>query len=71
MLSYVSRMGAGDRPTISPEEIGRSLDLTRSTTYRYLRVLCNAGLLMQLNRGRYSLGPRIVELDARSRSAIP
>lgn len=58
-------------PTVSPDEIGVRLDLTRSTTYRYLRVLCNAGLLVQLSRGSYSLGPRIVELERKIQISDP
>ncbi|MGK6316635.1 IclR family transcriptional regulator [Neorhizobium sp. DT-125] len=60
-----------DTPTISPEEISARLDLTRSTTYRYLRVLCNGGLLVQLSRGSYSLGPRIVELERKIQISDP
>lgn len=60
-----------ENPTVSPEQIGVKLDLTRSTTYRYLRVLCNAGLLVQLSRGSYSLGPRIVELERKIQISDP
>ncbi|MGQ3292110.1 MAG: IclR family transcriptional regulator [Shinella sp.] len=58
-------------PTVSPEQIAATLDLSRSTTYRYLRVLCNAGLLVQLSRGNYSLGPRIVELERKIQISDP
>lgn len=58
-------------PTVSPEQIAETLDLSRSTTYRYLRVLCNAGLLVQLSRGNYSLGPRIVELERKIQISDP
>lgn len=58
-------------PSVSPEEIGDALGLTRSTTYRYLKVLCNAGLLMQLSRGAYSLGPRVVELERKIQISDP
>lgn len=60
-----------ENPTVSPEYIGARLELTRSTTYRYLRVLCNAGLLVQLSRGSYSLGPRIVELERKIQISDP
>ncbi|MBD9388493.1 IclR family transcriptional regulator [Agrobacterium sp. AGB01] len=60
-----------ESPTVSPDEISIKLDLTRSTTYRYLRVLCNAGLLVQLSRGSYSLGPRIVELERKIQISDP
>lgn len=58
-------------PSISPDEVGESLGLTRSTTYRYLKVLCGAGLLMQLARGSYSLGPRVVELERKIQISDP
>jgi len=59
------------RPTVSPEEIAQKLGLTRSTTYRYLKVLCGIGLLMQIGRGAYSLGPRIVELERKIQISDP
>lgn len=60
-----------NRPTVSPEEIAQKLGLTRSTTYRYLKVLCGIGFLMQIGRGAYSLGPRIVELERKIQISDP
>lgn len=59
------------RPTVSPEQIAQELGLTRSTTYRYLKVLCGIGLMMQIGRGAYSLGPRIVELERKIQISDP
>lgn len=48
--------------TLSAEEIAERLDKSTPTTYRYVRALCRAGLLLRAN-GRYALGPRIITLD--------
>ncbi len=45
------------------EEIERQLGYTRSTAYRYVKELCDVGLLAPLSGGVYSLGPRIMELE--------
>ena len=60
-----------DRPTVSQEFVAESLALTRSTAYRYLKLLCDSGMLVQLSRGRYSLGPRIIELDRKIQMSDP
>lgn len=52
-----------DRPTIRVEEVVQSFDIVQSTAYRYLKELCDAGLLAQQGKGVYSLGRRIVELE--------
>jgi len=55
----------------SPEAMAQRLDLTRSTLYRYLKVLADAGLLTSLPGVGYTLGPRIAELDFRMRQSDP
>ena len=45
------------------EDVTDRLGYTRSTAYRYLKSLCDAGLLAPTGGGAYSLGPRIVELE--------
>ncbi|WP_158541576.1 IclR family transcriptional regulator [Pelagibacterium lacus] len=60
-----------ERSTISPEEIALALNTTRSTTYRYIKTLCDTGFLMQLSRGAYALGPRIVELERKIQLSDP
>jgi DNA-binding IclR family transcriptional regulator len=52
-----------DRPTIRVEEVVQSFDIVQSTAYRYLKELCDAGMLAQQGKGVYSLGRRIVELE--------
>ena len=55
----------------TPEAMAIRLDLTRSTLYRYLKVLTDAGLLTSLPGVGFTLGPRIAELDFRMRHSDP
>jgi DNA-binding IclR family transcriptional regulator len=50
-------------PLLRVEDVTARLGYTRSTAYRYVRELCEAGMLTQRPAGAYSLGPRIVELE--------
>lgn len=52
-----------DRPTILVDEVVKDFKIVQSTAYRYLKELCDAGLLAQQGKGVYSLGRRIVELE--------
>ena len=53
------------------ERIHSRLGYTRSTLYRYLKVLSDAELLSSLPEAGYTLGPRIVELDHEIRAHDP
>jgi DNA-binding IclR family transcriptional regulator len=44
------------------DSIAVSMDLSRATAYRYVKELCESGLLIKFD-GSYTLGPRIIELD--------
>jgi DNA-binding IclR family transcriptional regulator len=59
------------RPLWEVEEIGAHFGYTRSTAYRYVRELADAGLLTQAETGRYALGPRILQLDRQLRVTDP
>jgi DNA-binding IclR family transcriptional regulator len=59
------------RPTWTPEDIAEQLGMSRPTGYRYVRELLAAGLLRRTGPSRYTLGPRILELDYQIRSADP
>lgn len=59
------------RPAWTVEEICDELSLSRPTGYRYVRELCNAGLILRLTGGFYVVGPRILELDLLIRSRDP
>src|SRR5437773_3439603 len=52
-----------DRPVLGISELARELDLTRSTTHRYVATLANLGYLEQDDSTRkYRLGPRVLDL---------
>lgn len=55
----------------TPEQMMERLRCPRSTLYRYLRVLTDAGLVASLPGIGYTLGPRIAELDYEMRSSDP
>lgn len=55
----------------SAEELHEELGYSRSTLYRYLKLLTDAGLLTSLPGIGYALGPRIIELDYLIRSGDP
>jgi len=58
-------------PVWSVDEIAAKFGYTRSTAYRYVRELADAGLLTQAETARYSLGPRIIQLDRQLRVSDP
>jgi IclR family transcriptional regulator, pca regulon regulatory protein len=52
-----------DRPDLGISELARQLDLTRSTTHRYVATLTTLGYLQQDDSTRkYRLGPRVLDL---------
>lgn len=55
----------------SVDEISAATGYTRSTAYRYVGELTDAGLLAQAAPGQYSLGPRIIQLDRQLRDSDP
>jgi DNA-binding IclR family transcriptional regulator len=66
MLRVLDVIEAGPA-AMSFEEVHASLGYTRSTLYRYLKTLTDAGLLTSLGDIGYGLGPRITELDCAMR----
>ncbi|MEU8240024.1 IclR family transcriptional regulator [Actinoplanes missouriensis] len=51
------------RPVLGVADLSRSVELTKSTTYRYVATLARLGYLQQDPETRkYSLGPRVVDL---------
>ncbi len=57
-------------PVASAEELSNRTGLPIATTYRYIRELVGAGLLVRLPSG-YAPGPRIIEWDCMVRSNDP
>lgn len=56
---------------LTVDELYEELGYTRSTLYRYLKALTDAGFLTSLPGRGYALGPRIIELDYRIRKTDP
>lgn len=53
------------------EDIALALDVSLPTSYRYVRLLLQAGLLQRVEDSRYALGPRIILLDHYIRRSDP
>jgi DNA-binding IclR family transcriptional regulator len=60
-----------EHPVWHTDDINASLGYTRATGYRYVKDLVEAGFLQKVAAGRYSLGPRIIELDYQLRRSDP
>ena len=58
-------------PAWSADALLRSLGMSRSSGYRYVKALTDVGLLAPVANGHYVLGPRIVELDRQIRQCDP
>ncbi|MFW7347484.1 MULTISPECIES: IclR family transcriptional regulator [unclassified Pigmentiphaga] len=58
------------RTTLAAEEIADLLEVSRPTAFRYVKQLCETGLLAKI-AGRYALGAKIIELDYRIRRTEP
>lgn len=58
-------------PAWSTDALIRSHGMSRSTGYRYIKALNDAGLLAAVANGHYILGPRIIELDRQIRQCDP
>jgi len=70
MIGILDLFDAGDdAAAISFEDLCTKLGYTRSTLYRYLKTLTDAGLLASLPSVGYMLGPRIIEFDYKIRTA--
>jgi DNA-binding IclR family transcriptional regulator len=53
------------------DEMLETMRLSRSTLYRYVKVLSEAGLIASLPNRGYTLGPRVAELDLKMRTQDP
>jgi DNA-binding IclR family transcriptional regulator len=67
VLDVIEASSAG----LTFEELLEAMKLSRSTLYRYVRVLAEAGLIVSLPNFGYTLGPRVAELDLKMRTQDP
>lgn len=58
-------------PAWSTDDLIRFSGTSRSTCYRYIKVLQDAGLLTPVAGGAWMLGPRVIELDRTMRLCDP
>lgn len=70
MLSVLDLFSEG-RLHLSAEDIGDALSVSQPTSYRYIKVLVDAGLLQRGPGAQLTLGPRIVVLDHLIRQGDP
>lgn len=70
MLQVLEIFSASD-PVWSAADLIDALETSRSTGYRYIKTLHDAGLLTMVRNGFYSLGPRIIEMDLHIRQTDP
>ncbi|MFM0723326.1 IclR family transcriptional regulator [Paraburkholderia strydomiana] len=59
------------KPLWSADGLAAERGFTRSATYRYLRELADSGLIAPVETGRYSLGPRIIQLGRQLAESDP
>ena len=69
MLQILDLYGA-HTPVLDVETICTRLSYPPATTYRYLKELCNSGLLIRSPEG-YAPGPRFIEMDLLIREFDP
>ncbi|WP_296555533.1 helix-turn-helix domain-containing protein [Pigmentiphaga sp.] len=60
-----------DRYAWTVDDLASHFGFTPSSTYRYVKELCAAGLLIRLPRGVYVVGARVVELESLIRETDP
>ena len=59
-----------ESPVLSAVEVARRLNMSRSTTYRYLQSLRSYDLLEEDDHGGFRLGPRVFELARVARKGL-
>jgi DNA-binding IclR family transcriptional regulator len=60
-----------EAPVWTVDQLVDALGTSRSTSYRYVKELCDAGFLAPVGGSGYILGPRIIELDRQIRHCDP
>ena len=70
-MLYILELFSETEPVWSTAAIIEALETSRSTGYRYIKTLHDAGLLTAVRNGYYGLGPRIIEMDLQLRQTDP
>lgn len=70
-MLHILELFTESQPVWSTSALIDALDTSRSTCYRYVKTLHDAGLLSAVRTGHYSLGPRIIEMDLQIRLTDP
>lgn len=60
-----------ERPTVYFDDIIKELNISVPTGYRYLKELCDSGLLAKSAGTSYIIGPKIIKLDRQIRTTDP
>lgn len=60
-----------ERSTVHFDEIIKELNVSVPTGYRYLKELCDSGLLAKTAGSSYIIGPKIIKLDRQIRTTDP
>jgi DNA-binding IclR family transcriptional regulator len=70
-MLHILQLFTEAEPVWSTAAIIEALETSRSTGYRYIKTLHDAGLLNAVRNGQYTLGPRIIEMDLQMRVTDP
>jgi DNA-binding IclR family transcriptional regulator len=70
-MLYILELFSESEPVWSTAAIIEALDTSRSTGYRYIKALNDAGLLSAVRSGYYTLGPAVIEMDLKIRLTDP
>ena len=70
-MLHILQLFSETEPVWSPPDVIEALETSRSTGYRYIKALHDAGLLSTASNGHYRLGPRVIEMDLQIRLTDP
>jgi DNA-binding IclR family transcriptional regulator len=70
-MLHILQLFSESEPVWSTVAIIDALETSRSTGYRYIKTMHDAGLLNAVRNGYYSLGPGIIEMDLKIRQTDP
>ncbi|MFC9335963.1 IclR family transcriptional regulator [Arthrobacter sp. NPDC057009] len=70
-MLHILELFSESGPVWSTVDLIDALETSRSTGYRYIKTLHDAGLLTSVRNGYYTLGPRIIEMDLQIRQTDP